>query len=431
MDFPDFILLLRLNSNLATSPLTKRSPTPFMSKFYLCSQNHSIVGTMDTYINFHRGQDVGRDQHARRAVPDRDGNRTPQWRPDNNNNNNNKDKSSRWNEVDPEKGFNPTFPSLQDLSDETGRPHNNYTSNSPPSPFQIGRNHPSDEDLNKIRTANSVTMSPELFEKIYLSPQNNVKGDLRQKFANPTPLALLGFLLSLSPLSCELMGWRGSGGNGVATVGVYYFIGGFLMSLGGILEFFLGNTFSFVVFVSFGKGPFPKHPTRSLIHDFFMAGGFWFTLGSTLTPAFNAYGAYVENNPGTDPNAGIDSPAFHASFAFFLLFMGLMSLIYLICALRTNLIFVAIFFGLLMTFVVLTGSYWHLALGHKELASKLQVASGAFGFMAVMAGWWIFFAQMLASVDFPFEIPVGDISHLIKPLSEVRAAKKKYPVHSD
>ena len=31
-----------------------------------------------------------------------------------------------------------------------------------------------------------------------------------------------------------------------------------------------------------------------------------------------------------------------------------------------------------------------------------------------MAGWWIFFAQMLASVDFPFQIPVGDIGHIIK-----------------
>ena len=198
------------------------------------------------------------------------------------------------------------------------------------------------------------------------------------------------------------------------------------MSLGGILEFFLGNTFSFVVFCSFG--------------------GFWFTLGATLTPAFNAYGEYA-----TDPNniaTGLTSPGFHASFGkgnppfplfnpifpplltilltivgFFLLFMGLLSLIYLICALRTNLVFVAIFLGLLLTFVVLTASYWHLALGHSEMAAKLQVAAGAFGFMAVMAGWWIFFAQMLASVDFPFEIPVGDISRLITPMSERRKGK--------
>ncbi|KAL9098997.1 MAG: hypothetical protein Q9163_005441 [Psora crenata] len=316
----------------------------------------------------------------------------------------------RCNDVDTEKGLNPTFPPLQEMSDEAARPHRNYQSTSPVSPYNVGRNHSSDEDLNKIRTANSVTMSPELFEKIYLNPQNTVKGDLRGTFGNPTPLALLGFLLSLSPLSCELMGWRAAGGNGVATIAAYYFMGGFLMSLGGILEFFLGNTFSFVVFCSFG--------------------GFWFTLGGTLTPAFNAYGAYVQNNTGADPNAGITSSSFHASFGFFLLFMGLMSLIYLICSLRTNLVFVAIFFGLLMTFVVLTGSYWHLALGHAEMAQKLQVAAGAFGFLAVMAGWWIFFAQMLASVEFPFEIPVGDISHMIKPLSEIKAAKERYPSNS-
>lgn len=54
-----------------------------------------------------------------------------------------------------------------------------------------------------------------------------MKGDLRSTFGNPTPLALLGFLLSLSPLSCQMMGWRGAGGGadaGIAGVGSYYFI---------------------------------------------------------------------------------------------------------------------------------------------------------------------------------------------------------------
>lgn len=31
--------------------------------------------------------------------------------------------------------------------------------------------------------------------------------------------ALVGFLLSLTPLSCDLMGWRGAGGNGAADIG--------------------------------------------------------------------------------------------------------------------------------------------------------------------------------------------------------------------
>ena len=45
-----------------------------------------------------------------------------------------------------------------------------------------------DSALQKIRTAGSVSIPPELFEKLYLSPQNVVKGDLRKTFGNPTPL---------------------------------------------------------------------------------------------------------------------------------------------------------------------------------------------------------------------------------------------------
>lgn len=42
--------------------------------------------------------------------------------------------------------------------------------------------------LRRIRTAGSISISPELFEKIYLSPKTPVKGDLRQTFGNPTPM---------------------------------------------------------------------------------------------------------------------------------------------------------------------------------------------------------------------------------------------------
>lgn len=60
---------------------------------------------------------------------------------------------------------------------------------------------------------------------------------------------------------------------------------------------------------------------------------------------------------------------------------------YLVCALRTNLIFVTIFLGLFLTFVLLAGSYWTLALGMTGMSARLQVAAGAWGLIATLAGW--------------------------------------------
>jgi hypothetical protein len=55
--------------------------------------------------------------------------------------------------------------------------------------------------------------------------------------------------------------------------------------------------------------------------------------------------------------------------------MGMLCLVYLTCALRTNVVFLVIFATLVVAFGLLTGTYWHLALGHSALAGKLQVVS--------------------------------------------------------
>jgi uncharacterized protein len=73
----------------------------------------------------------------------------------------------------------------------------------------------------------------------------------------------------------------------------YLFFGGILMILGGLLEFFLGNTFPAVVFCSFGA--------------------YWLTFGGTLLPQLNAYGAYAPPD-ATSPAAGLETQGFNASF---------------------------------------------------------------------------------------------------------------------
>ena len=48
--------------------------------------------------------------------------------------------------------------------------------------------HDEETALRRMRTAGSLTITPELFEKIYLSPKNQVSNNIRSTFGNPTPL---------------------------------------------------------------------------------------------------------------------------------------------------------------------------------------------------------------------------------------------------
>ncbi|KAF2443270.1 hypothetical protein P171DRAFT_58848 [Karstenula rhodostoma CBS 690.94] len=271
--------------------------------------------------------------------------------------------------------------------------------------------------LRKIRTAGSISITPELFEKLYLSPQTRVHGDLRRTVGNPTPLALIGFLISLTPLSMDLMGWRGAGGNGeslldgrddsshadytsagAAGTGTYYFFGGLLMILGSLGEFLIGNTFPFVVFGSFGA--------------------FWLGWAATLQPFYNAYGAYSTTDVAAD---GLATVGFRSSYAFFFVAMAILCFIYMICSLRTNMCFFMIFFTITLAFCMLAGSYFEANNGNLARSHNLQIAGGALAFVTTLFGWWIFIAIMLASLDFPFEVPVGDLSGFIKGATEKRA----------
>lgn len=91
--------------------------------------------------------------------------------------------------------------------------------------------------------------------------------------------------------------------------------------------------------------------------------------------------------------------------AYFQIAMGILCFVFLICSIRTNLLFFLIFFTLVPAFGLLAGNYFHLARGNADLAKSLREAAGAFCFVACLCGWYIFFAIMLASVDFPFDLP--------------------------
>ena len=79
-----------------------------------------------------------------------------------------------------------------------------------------------------------------------------------------------------------------------------------------------------------------------------------------------------------------------------------------------------------MLFVLLTGADWEMAQGHAAAGMNCQIAGGAFGFIACLCGWYLFFVQMLESVDFPLSLPVFNLSTMVKGASEKRKIKEEY-----
>lgn len=171
-----------------------------------------------------------------------------------------------------------------------------------------------------------------------------------------------------------------------------------------------------------GFSSYAKCRNTANIHE----GAFWLTYGATLQPFYSVSGNYAiaNNQPAS---MGSQDPGFMSAFcewrspqtihlllneadscdlvAFLLLWMGFMSLIYLICALRTNIVFVFIFLGLMLTFLFLAAGFWHEAEGDKTLGMRLIIGGGACGFVACLFGWYIFLAILLSSLDFPFTLP--------------------------
>lgn len=164
-----------------------------------------------------------------------------------------------------------------------------------------------------------------------------------------------------------------------------------------------GNTFPSVVFFSFG--------------------GFWFTFGGTLTPYYAAISSYTITT--ADGTVKPDPAGFYDSFAFFLIFMGLLCLIYMVCALRTNICLVTILMFFVLAFGFLSASYFYAAAGHATISGTMTVGGGACAFAASMVAWYLWTSMLFEAVDFPVSLPVGDLSTHFKGKKDREAARQQ------
>ncbi|KAJ5896100.1 uncharacterized protein N7473_005499 [Penicillium subrubescens] len=258
----------------------------------------------------------------------------------------------------------------------------------------------------------SVTLSPEQFEKLYLTPMTRCQPELAKRVGKPTPLALGGFVITTTPISCCLMAWRGSSGNGVAFIGPIVFLGGLLLLITSILEFILGNTFPCVVFGTIGEFEDLEKCTAASRSRFsyFLIGGFWFAFAATMIPAFNAAAPYSAST--TDTVAGLSSAGFMNTYAFLFITMAVLMLIFMICATRTNVVYTLIFLTLLVVFLLLSSAYWLLAEGNSAGGNKCVKGAGASLFVASLLGFYLLIVQLFEAMEFPFQLPVGDLGAL-------------------
>lgn len=166
----------------------------------------------------------------------------------------------------------------------------------------------------------SIQLTPEQFEQLYLQPGGqgaSRQGDLIKRFGNPTVLGLASFLICLSPLSCYLLSFRGTNPTTTPIIltGTFFFTGGVGMYIASILEWIVGNTFSFVTFALYGS--------------FFL--GFGYLNG----PAYGVVSSFE-----TSLAAGVN---LYEGLGLWLIWWAVLTFIFLICAIPTNVPFVGLF----------------------------------------------------------------------------------------
>jgi len=249
---------------------------------------------------------------------------------------------------------------------------------------KITNGHSEEPGLSKSMSA--ITMSPELFEKLYLTPKVPHAGDYNKRFANPTPLGFLGFVISTFTFAVVMMGWGGAEGLS-PVVGIFFFVGPVLLTFAMVFEWIMGNFFPMMVMGLFDV--------------------FWLSFGVLQLPTLGLGTPYA----GTGDPTGTASPQYNAVVALYLIIWGFALFTFFIFTLKINTVFALIFLFVSVAAWVLSGAYWKVSKGEYEAAGHLQKAGGALLFVVAALGWYMCFIIMASEMRLRVKLPVGDLSH--------------------
>ncbi|KAI1332926.1 GPR1/FUN34/yaaH family-domain-containing protein [Xylariaceae sp. FL0255] len=249
--------------------------------------------------------------------------------------------------------------------------------------------HNGDLDVEKgfARTETTVSMPPELFEKLYMTPKVPRVGHNLQRYANPTPLGFVGFVISTFTFSMVLLGFGGASGLS-PVVGIFFFTGPVLLFVGMIFEWIMGNFFPMMV-----QGLFTV---------------FWLSFGVLNLPGLNLGLPFAT----TEDPTGLSSEGYNAAVALYLVVWGFALFTFFIFTLKINFVFALLFFLVSIGAWLLSAAYFKVSYGDFAGAALCQKAGASLLFVDGVLGWYALFSMMAYEMRLPFNLPIGDLSHL-------------------
>lgn len=91
--------------------------------------------------------------------------------------------------------------------------------------------------------------------------------------------------------------------------------------------------------------------------------------------------------------------------------MTILNLIFLICSIRTNVVFVLIFFAAAVGFGFGAGAFWQAANNNMLLSTQLAIGCGACFFAASVLNFYMLLAVMIPTMQLPLpNLPIFDLS---------------------
>lgn len=224
----------------------------------------------------------------------------------------------------------------------------------------------------------------------YLNP--GLSAAPSRKFANPVPLGVAAFSLSLFVVSLVNTGARGTS-NGALAAGICLFYSGFIEICAGMWCIVIENAWAACLVTSFA--------------------GFWISYGLILIDAFGMVSSYT------------DVGEFHSVLGYYLIGWTIFAAIMWSFTFKSTWVLFSLMFFVVIVLALLAAGQL-TAVSHATASANLIKAGGVIGVFTAFIGWYIVYEGLATKESAVYVPPV-----LLMPSTVLGRPKKSHPTNSN